>query len=169
MFDIKSIIKNVLKFFLKKSSFSKYSVNNSRVVSRCGKNSQGGTGMTEALEVLTQWTVCEGQDAGGELGRESSSGRDKKLRMKTVGREKDLAWGHPETDLAEFKIIPILQSPPKSLQNQRDPQSSSSSDLTLPPDARPETRQRDGQSRTSFSRLCSPAASVPRVHCEGPY
>lgn len=102
MFDIKSIIKNVLKFFLKKSSFSKYSVNTSRVVSRCGKNSQGGTGMTEALEVLTQWTVCEGQDAGGELGREGSSGRGKRLRMKTVGREKDLTWGHPETDLAEF-------------------------------------------------------------------
>ena len=57
-------------------------------MSRCGRNSQGGAGMTEALEVLTQRTVCEGQDAGGAFGREGSSGRGKRLRMKTGGRER---------------------------------------------------------------------------------
>lgn len=64
--DIKSIIKDVFKFF--NSAFLlKCSVNNSRVASRCGINSRSGTGKTEVLEGLTQPLVYKGQHAGEDL------------------------------------------------------------------------------------------------------
>lgn len=61
--DIRSIIRMYLNFY-NMSLFSEYSVNNSRAAKRGGKNSTGGTGMTEALEVLTRRMIYKGQDTG---------------------------------------------------------------------------------------------------------